>query len=99
MGNRVGEDMLRMELSGTLGIGSMHKLDDMLDAWQSRLLRVKLANKVTMAATAEDILALTQRVQDPLIARVATLLADSLENPEMEAMGRVALRELYTATH
>lgn len=99
VGTRVGEDMLRLELSGTLGIGSMHKLDDMLDAWQSRLLRVKLANKVTMAATAEDILALTQRVQDPLIARVATLLAESLDNPDTEAIGRVALRELYAATH
>lgn len=98
LGNRVGDDLLRLELSGSLGLDTMYRLDQLLESWQSRLLRIKLANHVTMAATATDIQALTARVQDPIIARVASLLAASLDDPEAESVARVALQELHAAT-
>ncbi len=98
VGNRAGSDLLRLELRGSLGLEATAKLEQLLDSWQSRLLRMKLTNDVTIAATAEDILALTTRVEDPIIARVASLLAESLDDPSTAAVARVALQELHAAT-
>jgi len=98
VGTRVGSDVLRLELTGSLGLETTHRLEQMLDSWQSRLLRVKLSNRVSIAATAADIQALTARAQDPIISRVASLLAASLDDPATEAVARVALRELHAAT-
>ena len=98
LGNRVGSDLLRLELTGSLGLDMMHRLEQLLDSWRSRLLRVKLTNRVTMAATADDIQALTTRSHDPIIARVASLLAASLDDPSTESVARVALQELHAAT-
>ena len=99
VGNRVNCDVLRVDLDGSLGIGSMHQLDAALESWEARLLRIKQSNRVTIAATDDDIQALTARAEDPIIARVASQLAASLADPSREAIARVALRELYAATH
>jgi DNA repair exonuclease SbcCD nuclease subunit len=98
LGTRVGEDLLRLELSGELGITAATELEKRLEAWSARLLRLKLSQRITLAPTEEELDALTRRTSDPLISRVAQrLVADLTAGGETGEVARVALRELHAA--
>jgi DNA repair exonuclease SbcCD nuclease subunit len=96
---RSGEDLLLLELDGRLGIAAMSRLESLLESWQSRLLRLKLSNRTTVAPSEEEVAALTQRLDDPLISSVSTRLVALAagEGPEAE-VARLALRELHAAS-
>lgn len=97
-GQRANEDLLRLELTGSLGVEASGQLEQSLESLQARLLRMKLTNKVVVAPTADEIQALTQRPSDPLTARVASqLVARAAGTDEIAASARIALRELYAA--
>jgi len=98
LGQRANEDLLRLELTGSLGVQVASRLEQLIESLQARLLRLKLTNKVVVAPNAEEIQALTQRPSDPLIARVASqLVARAGGSDETAASARIALRELYAA--
>ena len=98
LGQRANEDLLRLELTGSLGVEAAGQLEQSLESWQARLLRLKLTNQVVVAPTANEIQALTQRPSDPLTARVASqLVARAAGSDESAASARIALRELYAA--
>lgn len=100
IGQRANEDLLRLELTGSLGVRAAGQLEQALESLQARLLRVKLTNRVSVAPTADEIQALTQRPSDPLTARVAEqLCARAAGADETAASARIALRELYAACH
>ena len=98
IGNRANQDLLRLHLSGSLGIEASTRLDQMIEAWNARLLRVKLDNQATIAPSLAELDGLTQRAGDPLVARVAAKLGALASGGGDQAdLGRVALRELYAA--
>jgi DNA repair exonuclease SbcCD nuclease subunit len=98
VGQRAGEDLLRLELSGSLGMDASTLLEQFLESLEARLLRVKLMNRTVVAPTEQEVQALTQRAGDPLIARVATeLVTRSAVTDESAAVARVALRLLHAA--
>ncbi len=98
IGQRANEDLLRLELTGSLGVETAGQLEQLLESLQARLLRLKLTNQVVVAPTAGEIQALTQRPTDPLTARVASqLVARANGTDEAAASARIALRELYAA--
>lgn len=100
IGGRAGSDLLRLELRGSLGIEATTRLEEKLESWQARLLRLKLSNQTLVAPSAEEIEALTQRASDPLISRVASrLVAETSASGEAAAVARIALRELHAACH
>ncbi|MES2475283.1 MAG: DNA repair exonuclease [Verrucomicrobiota bacterium] len=92
------ESLLLLSLGGSLGIAASARLDQILESWDARLLRLKLANRVTIAPTVEEIAALTLRAEDPLIATVARNLVAAMDgDSEDAAIARLALRELHAA--
>jgi len=100
VGNRVNSDLLRLRLSGSLGIAACERLDRLIETWKARLLRLKLENRTTVAPSPEEIDELTRRAGDPLISRVAARLVEKAEGADEEAaVARVALRELFAACH
>ncbi|MEM9281975.1 MAG: DNA repair exonuclease [Verrucomicrobiota bacterium] len=97
-GDRVREDLIHLILNGSLGMNACNRLDQLLDTWESRLLRLKRKQEIRIAPTEEEIESLTQRAADPLIAQVALrLLEDSAKDGENSELTHVALRELYAA--
>lgn len=93
-----GDHLLRLSLDGSLGIAASARLDRILESWDARLLRLKLANDVAIAPTDEEINALTQRADDPLVATVASRLVAAMQGEsEDAAIARLALRELHAA--
>jgi hypothetical protein len=98
IGQRGDEHLLLLSLDGSLGIEASGHLEKILDSWESRLLRLKLDHRVTIAPTEEEIVALTQRADDPLIATVARQLVSQIDGDgEDAAVARLALRELHSA--
>ena len=98
LGLRSEDQLLRLSLDGSLGIEASGELEKILESWESRLLRLKLIHRVTIAPTAAEITALTQRTGDPLIATVASQLISQIHGTDEEAaIARLALRELHSA--
>lgn len=98
LGQRANEDLLLLELSGTIGIEAYSRLDRLLESLEARLLRLKLVDRVTLAPSPEELEALLHGGDDPLIARVAAQLVERVAGDDEEAaVARVALRELYAA--
>lgn len=98
IGQRGDEHLLLLSLDGSLGIKASGRLGKILESWESRLLRLKLDHRVTIAPTVEEIIALTQRADDPLIATVASQLVSQIDGDDEDAaIARLALRELHSA--
>lgn len=98
IGPRGGQHLLLLTLEGALGMEATRQLEHVIESLEARLVRLKLESRVTTAPTEEEIAALTQSAEDPLIASVATqLLARSRSNDETAAIAQIALRELYSA--
>ncbi len=96
LGQRGDEHLLFLTLEGSLGIEASARLEKILESLESRLLRLKLEQRVTIAPSDEEITALIRRSEDPLIASVAAQLVARLDGaPEESTIARLALRELH----
>lgn len=90
-----GQDsLLKLTLTGSLGIETSQRLADLIESLEARLLRVKLDDQVTIAPTDEEIQALANRPSDPLIESVAAKLID-LTTTDQADVARLALRLLH----
>ncbi|MEO8351188.1 MAG: DNA repair exonuclease [Chthoniobacteraceae bacterium] len=101
LGSRAQQDLLRLELRGQLGIEATTQLEQNLEAWRARLLRLKLDRQIAVAPSPAEIESLTRRANDPLISRVSEklLALTSTDNGDATAHARLALRELHAACH
>ena len=98
VGSRANEDLLRLTLTGSVGIEAANRLEQIIESQEARLLRLKLANRTLIAPTEAEIQALTARSGDPLIASVARKLVERAVGESEEAqVARIALRELHAA--
>ena len=98
LGQRANEDLLRLTLSGALGMEAAGRLEQMRESLEARLLRLKLVDQTRVAPTDDEIQALTAGGSDPLVARVAERLVEQASGEGDEAVvARVALRELHAA--
>jgi len=98
VGGRAQADALLLELRGGIGIEARTRLDEMLETWEARLLRLQLSDRTIIVPTVEELDALTRRASDPLISRVAAKLVILSEGSDEQAVvARTALRELHAA--
>lgn len=98
IGTSVSSHLLKLGLIGHLGLADFTKLESLIEVLESRLIRIKLDNKVAITPTKEELETLKNRTDDPLISSVAeklfTEISTGSENAEV---AKVALRELYAA--
>lgn len=98
IGARANRDLLRLHLSGSLGIQASVRLERRIESWTARLIRLKLDDQTTIAPSSEEVEGLTRRSSDPLISRVASRLIEMTSGTDEDAsVARIALRELYAA--
>lgn len=98
VGLRGDEHLLQLTLEGSLGIATSGRLATTLDSWEARLLHLRLESSVTIAPSEEEVIAMTQRPDDPLIANVAKELVSRARGDTEDAeFARIALRELHAA--
>jgi DNA repair exonuclease SbcCD nuclease subunit len=98
--NHIGEwgqdSLLKLTLTGSLGIETSQRLADLIQSLDARLIRVKLDDQVAIAPTDQETQALAERPGDPLIESVARQLIALTAGDESDA-ARLALRELHAA--
>ena len=98
--NHIGEwgqdSLLKLTLTGSLGIETSQRLADLIQSLNARLIRVKLDDQVAIAPTDEETQALAERPGDPLIESVAKRLVALSAGDQADA-ARLALRELHAA--
>lgn len=97
IGQGANKDLLRLQLSGALGIKASGELAKLIEAWSARLLRVKSEDKTVIAPSVDEMAGLKSRAADPLISRVAGKLEELAKSADESesAVARIALRELY----
>ncbi len=88
VGSRTDQDLLKLNIDGTLSFGGAERLEQMIESLEARLIRLKIDQNIQIEPTSEELAALTQS-PDPLIAQVA----DTLQ-AETDPLARDALREL-----
>ena len=99
-GDRVSQDLLRLELSGSLSLAAHRRYTSLLADLEHQLLDLRLRGGCDQAPQAGELAALTERPEDPLIARVAQELQARLARQEgldagAAAISRAALCELF----
>jgi len=99
-GGRVNQDLLRLELSGSLSLAAHRRYSALVADLEHQLLDLRLKGGCDQAPQAEELAALTERPADPLIARVAQELQARLARQEgideaAAAISRAALCELF----
>ena len=95
LGERVGADLLLLELSGLLSINGQQRLDRLLQRWDAQLLRLKRRGQVGLSADAAELQELAQQTDAPLVAAVARQLQQQLGAGDHEGTLAQALLELH----
>jgi len=91
LAKRTNEDLMKLDLSGTLGFGGARRLDALLESLRARLIDLRVDKNLSIEPADEELAALVER-NDPLIAQVARELRDATET---DPLARDALRELH----
>ncbi len=97
IGSEGGAKLLHLTLTGSLGLTAAGELTAFLEALESRLLRLKLYDKTSIAPTEDEIQALAERPSDPLVSQVAARLLDLSKSPDQSETALLALRHLHAA--
>ena len=95
---RVNRDLLKLDLTGSLGLSAHRRLDELLESQQARLIRLDVQRNVQVSPTEEELQKLAVNNGDPLISAVASqLLSLAQQDGEDGEIARVALKELFLA--
>ena len=97
---RINQDLLRLDISGSLSLEAHRRYTALLADLETQLLELRLKGGCDQAPQAGELAALTERPEDPLIARVAQELQDRLAREQgvddhAAAISRAALCELF----
>ena len=94
---RVNDDLMELEISGSLGLDGRDRLERMLESIRPGLIALDVRDRVTVNPTEEEIEALTCRAGDPLIRTVAGRLLERYRGSTGEAGATAlsALRDLH----
>lgn len=98
LGSRVNDDLMELEITGSLGLEGRDRLEQMLDSIRPALIALDVRDQVTVTPTDAEIEALTCRAADPLIRTVAVRLLDRYRGASGDsgAAALSALRDLHT---
>ena len=98
-----GQQLLLLEQSGSLNLEAHQRYEQLLERLEAQLLRLKRRGRIDQSPDPSELEQLTQRAEDPLIARVAAGLQAELEHPAaaddpgQRRLLQLALAELHRA--
>ncbi|MFM8932678.1 MAG: exonuclease SbcCD subunit D, partial [Gemmataceae bacterium] len=97
LGSRVNDDLMELEISGSLGLEGRDRLERMLESIRPALIALEVRDRVTTSPTEAEIEALTCRAADPLIRTVASRLIERYRGStgDSGAIALSALRDLH----
>ncbi|MBP7728385.1 MAG: DNA repair exonuclease [Bacteroidia bacterium] len=94
--SRVKKDLLKLTLTGSLGLEAQKSMEDMIESLSARLIRLKLYNQLQITPTQIELENMINDRGNPLASAVARQLFEKLNGKNEDAeVARVALKELY----
>ena len=96
-GSRVNQDLIELEITGSLGLDGQDRLEKMLAMIRPSLIALDVRDRMTITPTDQEIESLTLRAADPLISTVARRLLERYreDSGKNSAVALSALRELH----
>jgi DNA repair exonuclease SbcCD nuclease subunit len=96
-GSRVNQDLIELEITGSLGLDGQDRLEKMLAMIRPSLIALDVRDRMTITPTDQEIESLTLRATDPLISTVARRLLERYreDSGKNSAVALSALRELH----
>ena len=95
-GERSGDCLVDLVLSGDTTLDDRSRLDTLLDDWRARVIRFDLEDDVRVVPSDDEVRALVDRPSDPILAAVAADLVGRLgAGGEAGGVAREALRILH----
>jgi len=96
MGTRAGQDLVKLQVEGSLSLAGFARFESMMESLRARSLDLRLSAELEAEPSQEELDALTRR-DDPIISAVALELAreSGAEDAEVAGNARSALRELH----
>ena len=95
-GERSGDCLVDLVLSGDTTLDDRSRLDTLLDDWRARVIRFDLEDDVRVVPSDDEVRALVDRPSDPILAAVAADLVGRLgAGGEDGGVAREALRILH----
>lgn len=96
-GSRVNQDLIELEITGSLGLEGQDRLEKMLAMLRPSLIALDVRDRMTITPTDQEIESLTLRAADPLISTVARRLLERYreDSGKNSAVALSALRELH----
>jgi len=98
LADRVGLDLLLLELDGCLSLRAHQQLEALLQRWEAQLLRLKRRGSVGISADDQELQALADLAEAPLVAAVVRDLQQQLAaatEPAQRELLAAALLELH----
>lgn len=71
--------LVDLAVRGRVSLAARRRLDEVLESWSHRLLRLDVHDTVTLCPAADEVRDLAERANDPIISRVATELVRLME--------------------
>ena len=90
---RVGKDLLRVELEGSLGLKDHQALEQILERLRTRLLHLRVRGRCHRRPEANELNTMLQRHEAPLIGSIAQQLHNALEQTSPDQTDEIALLE------
>lgn len=91
--------LLKLSLSGSLGLAGHTELTAILESWQAGLLDLRLDKNVAVAPSADEIDALANTAANPLIAKVAEELKRQIDAGDDAEGAGTAIALLHEFVH
>lgn len=91
--------LLKLSLSGSLGLAGHTELTAILESWQAGLLDLRLDKNVAVAPSADEIDALANTATNPLIAKVAEELKRQIDAGDDAEGAGTAIALLHEFVH
>ncbi len=90
---RVGRDLLRLELDGQLGLDDHRQLEDLLESLQTRLLHLRVRGQCSRRPEGDELSGLLQRQDAPLMCRIAQRLQQDIDQVDPDNQDQLDLLE------
>ena len=97
---RVGSDLLRIEISGSLSLKGYQRFEQMKFDLENKLIRLRIKGQCQRLPNENEIEQLISNPENPLVSEVAAQLQKTIENEENNesdktSLRRIALSELF----
>ena len=92
------EALLQLNLTGTLSLSDLQRLEEVIETWRARFLYLRLKEMPQFIPNEEEIRTKLLSGEDHLISRVTTRLLDEINSSSDKAeIAYAALRQLFSA--